>query len=242
MCASLIGQRHELVAALTVRPIAAVLLDAGFQPARGTPIGDKAPDALAWFGEHAGQKLTILAGADWFGQWKLVGTMNTRREAMWDERQLLDDWPQGAVLAVLVKLWRSAFREAPCPDGFQLGAVYEAWLAARKTLNPGLPQLRADGPMLRVIVNRLRAAQEDGAVSQDAWLRIAQISQQMLLRAEGLEWMCPAAGCWTGMAEVKLAEFLRAVPGRFSRQTAELACDGVLLTLAGVGVRARWVS
>lgn len=231
----------HLLQALTVRPIAAVLLDAGFQPAGGTAAQDMAPDALVWFGEHAGQSLKILAGTDWFGQWTLVGTMNARREAMWDERRVLADWPQGAVLGVLAKLWLEAFKNAPCPEAFRLGMVYEAWKTARGKLNPGLPRLRADGPMLRMIVNRLRAARESGAIPSDAKLRIAQISQQMLLRVEGLEWMCPATGCWTGMTEVKLAEFLRAVPARFSRHTAELACDGALLTVAGVGVRARWV-
>lgn len=233
-------QRAELQAALAMRPIALVLLDAGFQADRGTPAGDRAPDVLEWKGEHGGQKLTILAGKDWFGQWKLVGRMITQREVMWDERQVLDTWPQGAVLAVLVKLWREAFKDAPCPEAFRLGQVYAAWHAARRKLNPGMPRLRADGPMLRLIVNRLRAQLESGALPGDVRLYVAQLSQQMLFRADGMEWMCPATGCWAGMAQVKLAEFLRAVPARFRHRMAEIGCDGSLLTVDGVGVRARW--
>ena len=231
----------ELHEALRVRPIAAVLLDAGFQPARGTPIGDTAPDALVWLGEHAGQTLKILAGVDWFGQWKLVGTMNTQRVAMWDERQVLDDWPQGAVLAEVLKLWRSAFGEAGCPAGLRLGNVYALWNTMRAKLNPGLPHLLADGPMLRSIVNRLREAVERGRIPQDGRLRIAQLSRQMLLRTDDVEWMCPATGFWIGMADVKLTDFLLAVPPRFRRGRVAVECDGKLLTVCGGSMLATWL-
>ncbi len=231
----------DLHEALRVRPIAAVLLDAGFRPARGTPIGDLAPDALFWVGEHEGHKLTILAGADWFGQWKLVGKMNTQRVAMWEQQQVLSGWSQGAVLAVLRKLWRSAFRDAPCPPGFRMGEVYEGWKASQRKLNPGLPHLLADGPMLRTIVNRLREAVEQGSIPPGASLGIAQLSRQMLLRTAETEWMCPATGLWSGMADVNLMEFLQAIPQRFPRGRAVLECDDSRLTVCGASVPAAWL-
>lgn len=158
MAMAIADLRADLEQCLRVRPIAAVLLDAGFEPARGTPSGDTSPDALIWFGEYCGWTLKILAGVDWFGQWKLVGTSVSQREAMWNERLVLEDAPQGAVVEMLIKLWQSAFRDAPCPDAFRLGRVYREWNAVRRKLNPGMPHLDVDGRMLRMVVNRKRPA------------------------------------------------------------------------------------
>ena len=232
----------ELHEALRVRPIAAVLLDAGFQPARGTPIGDTAPDALVWLGEHAGQTLKILAGVDWFGQWTLVGTTQSRREAAWDERRVLEETPQGAVLEMLMQFWRTAFGVAPCPQAFQLGLVYREWKVVRRKLIPGLPHLDADGPMLRAIVNRLKSALARGQLPADATLWMTQIGDQIALQADQQQWLCPARGAWFGFAEVELTAFLRAVPARFRRQTAHLEFDGQCLEISGAYLPGRWVA
>ncbi|MDE2267788.1 MAG: hypothetical protein KGL33_02055 [Betaproteobacteria bacterium] len=230
-----------LHAALAVRPVGQVLREVGFEPSQGSVLHDPDPDTLVWFGTHAGQRLKIFAGRGWFGQWTVTGTLVSSREALWDQRQLLDIMPAGEIVAKLVALWRDAFRQAPCPPAFALGLTFLEFQRLRSRLNPGVPQVQVDGPALRMVINRLRKDAAVGALSPTGTLWLTQVGAQLALMAEGgLQWMIPAQGHWVGVAVVELQVFLEWTPRRFHRRTVTVSCKGDVLTVDSRDMPAIW--
>jgi len=179
------------------------LREIGFYP---SPESD---DSLVWTGIHDGMELHFLAGEKWIANWVIVGTGNSKRQAVWDERTLSSQAPRGKIFSTVLDIWRTAFGKSVVPDCLELGAVYERHQAEMKNLNLGLPNLWLDPNVFRTVLKwlRTRHTQESNEL-----LTLSFSDRLLRLDVEGVAYGCSGGGNWIDDCKVNLSDFVNLSP------------------------------
>jgi len=227
-----------------VVPIAVVLHELCFIPDRP---GDE-DTRWRWSGTHEGVELYVFAGQDMFGLWNLTGTCIQPREKMFHEQVLPEKAPRGLAVMRIAKMWQLAFsRDVPVPGRFEIGLLYERHLAEMRSLEVGLPTLRADGKVLRAtrgwLSERMRLAQGEVGPPPDVRMRLIFGDGLLRLEAGDCVYGVPARGVWGGDCEVSLREFL-AIPYwqlRGYEVALERCCEAVAFNGDPVSITGRSV-
>lgn len=108
------GAQFFIERALEVVAVPVALREIGFYPS------PESEDSLVWTGIHEGMELHFLAGEKWIANWVIVGTGNSKRQAVWDERTLPSQSPRGKIVSTVLSIWRTAFGNSVTPD-------YRSW-------------------------------------------------------------------------------------------------------------------
>lgn len=182
-----------------------VLQELGFRRSKDNP------EVLEWALLHDGIELKFIAGSDSFGNWRLVGTGNSNRTAIWDERLIPGEAKRGEILRPLLSTWRSLFPAASCPPELEMAAIYERHLAEQRRLYIGLPRIHLDGEVFRSILKWLKQRHED--LLADEQSVVLSFSDGLLrVSVQGLAYGCPAHGNLIGACQVHLRDLLSIPP------------------------------
>ena len=193
--------------ALEVVSIPTALREIGFMP---SPESD---EALLWTGIHDGMELKFVAGNQWIDRWVIVGTGNSKRQAVWNEKTLPNEAPRGKVVKTVLEIWRSAYSQAPVPDCLYLGVIYEQHLAEMQSLNLGLPNLYVDPIVFRTILKWLRTRHTQ---DKDELITLSYTEKLLRLDVEGVAYGCACHGYWVDDCKVLLSDLVK-ISKRVSR-------------------------
>jgi hypothetical protein len=217
--------------ALEVVAIPTALREIGFMPSA------ESDEALLWTVIHEGMELKFVAGNQWIDRWVIVGTGNSKRQAVWDERTLPNEAPRGKIVKTVLDIWRTAFSQAPIPDCMYLGKIYEQHQADLQSLNLGLPNLHVDPIVFRTILKWLRTRH-----TQDKSEQITFSYSDKLLRldVEGVAYGCPCHGYWVDDCKVLLADLTNVSVNVAHSHHIQIArtADHILVNGSPIGIKA----
>lgn len=217
------GAQFFIERALEVVAVPVALREVGFYP---TPESD---GALVWTGMYEGIELHFLASEKWFANWVIVGTGNSKRQAVWDERVLPSQAPRGKIISTVLDIWRTAFGKSVTPDCLKLGEAFERHQSEMSSLNLGLPNLWAAPQVFRAILKWLQP--QYGYASPEGFVTLSYSDGLLRIDAEGIAFGCPASGHWVDDCKVRLADLvnLYAEISRNRNIRLERAADHILV-------------
>lgn len=223
--------------ALEIVPVATVLAELGFAAGEGGC-------SWRWTVSHLGALLTVLGGPDLFERWSLVGTCNSAKGAMWDERVLAAQEQRGKIMSIVLDFWRGAFGpSAPIPPQLAYaGDVERHQRDMRKLKFDVPPQLLADGQMLRATRNVLaqrhgQRPAENGPLS-DVPMALSFDGRLLHIEVDGRHYAVEAQGVWVEDCSVSLREFLALPPQRLRRHSIRIDRNHAALGFNGQFLRA----
>jgi hypothetical protein len=191
----LAADQAQLKFALEVVAIDQVLLEVGFWKSN-PPDGD----ALVWKSIYEGQEFQFDACPGMFGDWTFWRASRTARTIFGGDWQVLNTWPRGKVMQVLLEMWEDMFGKAKVPEMLQLGWVYRQHQEDIRRINPGLPFVEVDGEVFRAI--RRWIAQRNVPIP-DAWgphpdsqLSMVVSNGMLQMSDEGVTYGCPVRQGW----------------------------------------------
>lgn len=197
---------------LIERALETVAITQVLQEARFRQCNPPDGDVYEWTGAHNGIELKLVAGPDWFDQWKFWSAGRSAREIYCGEHQVLADWPRGKVMQVLADLWADAFRNAPIPDDFSLGVLYKQHQEDLRQLQPGMPFLQVNGEVLRTTKRWLREAHAANpdivGPPQDIPLKLEVKDGLLQMRTPAQLFAVPVTGGWMDECSASLYSFL----------------------------------
>jgi len=194
------GAQFFIERALEVVSVAVALREIGFYP---SPESD---ESLVWTGIHEGMELHFVAGERWADNWVIVGTGNSRRQALWDERSLPAQAPRGKIVSAVLSIWRAAFGNSGTPDCLSLGEAFERHQSEVSSLNLGLPNLWAAPRVFRAILKWLQP--QFGYTTPDGLVTLSYSDGLLRIDAGGTAFGCPAGGHWVDECKVRLVDLL----------------------------------
>jgi hypothetical protein len=194
------GAQFFIERALEVVAVPVALREIGFYPS------PESEDSLVWTGIHEGMELHFLAGEKWIANWVIVGTGNSKRQAVWDERTLPSQAPRGKIVSTVLSIWRTAFGKSVTPDCLKLGDAFERHQSEMSSLNLGLPNLWAAPQVFRAILKWLRP--QCGFASPDGLVTLSYTDGLLRFDVEGSAFGCPAGGHWVDDCKVRLADLV----------------------------------
>lgn len=217
------GAQFFIERSLEVVAVPVALREIGFYPA------PESENSLVWTGIHEGMELHFLAGEKWIANWVIVGTGNSRRQAVWDERTLPSQAPRGKIVSTVLSIWRTAFGKSVTPDCLKLGEDFERHQSEMRSLNLGLPNLWVAPRVFRAILKWLRP--QYGFASPDGLVTLSYTDGLLRFDVEGSAFGCPAGGHWVDDCRVRLADFvdLYAKVSRSRSIRLERAADHILV-------------
>ncbi len=215
------GAQFFIERALEVVAVPVALREIGFYPS------PESEDSLVWTGIHEGMELHFLAGEKWIANWVIVGTGNSKRQAVWDERALPSQAPRGKIVSTVLSIWRTAFGNSVTPDCLKLGEDFERHQSMMSSLNLGLPNLWAAPRVFRAILKWLQPM--DGFASPEGLVTLSYADGLLRFDIDGLAFGCPAGGHWVDDCKVRLADLvdLRAEVSRTRNIRLERAADHI---------------
>jgi len=194
------GAHFNISRALEVVAVPVAFREIGFIPSA------ESEEVLLWTGIHAGIELHLVAGQRGIDCWVVVGTGNSSRQAVWDERMLPDEAPRGMIVKTVLEIWRTAFGHAVVPDCLGLGVDYERHQAEMKSLNLGLPCLWVDPKVFRTMLKWLRTRHTQ---SNTELLTLSFSGRLLRLDVEGVTYGCSGQGHWVDDCKVLLSDFVK---------------------------------
>lgn len=197
------GAQFFIERALEVVAVPVALREIGFYPSPESPESD---ESLVWTGIHEGMELHFLAGEKWIANWMIVGTGNSKRKAVWDERVLPSQAPRGKIVSTVLDIWRIAFGKSVTPDCLKLGEAFERHQSEMSSLNLGLPNLWAAPQVFRAILKWLRP--QYGYTSPESLVTLSYHNGLLRFDVEGSAFGCPAGGHWVDDCKVRLADLV----------------------------------
>ncbi len=211
------GEQFFLERALEVVPVSTALREIGFR----SSFDQFSNDALAWTGIHNGIEIRFMAGQDWSFQWKIVGTCNTGRQMVWDERLLPGEMQRGKVVSTILSVWRDAFRDAPIPDCLQLGELFDKHQEDMRSLTIGVPSLSVEPRVFRAILRWLRPKYD--YASPGGFVTLSYNDGLLRIDAERASFGCPAVGRWVDACKVYVADLIGLYEKFYRSERIELA-------------------
>lgn len=197
---------------------AQALRDAGFRQRH--PDGD----ALRWVVARGGVELILDADQDLCGHWMVSSRGRSSREIYCDETRLPPDGARGLLLRQVLALWRSAFGDAPVPDGLSPAITYGQHQAAiGRAVKP--PQLRVDPQAFRAVQRWL--TKRFNHLDRATPVRFSHSEAMLRMEVDGVAFGCPAQGVWAHQCTVELGHLL-SMHGMVLRQrslTLEMTAD-----------------
>lgn len=192
------GAQFFIERALEVVAVPVALREIGFYSS------PESEESLVWTGIHEGMELHFLAGEKWADNWVIVGTGNSRRQAVWDERCLPVQSPRGKIVSTVLSIWRTAFNISVTPDCLRLGEDFDRHQSEMSSLNIGLPNLWVAPRVFREILKWLRP--QYGFASPESLVTLSYDDGLLRFDVEGSAFGCPAGGHWVDECKVRLAD------------------------------------
>ena len=178
---------------------AQALRDAGFR--QHHPDGN----ALRWVVANGDVQLILDADQDLCGHWMVSSRGRSSREIYCDETRLPPDGARGLLLRQVLGLWRSAFGDAPVPDGLSPAVIYGQHQAAiGRAVRP--PQLRVDPQVFRAVRRWLTT--RFNHLDRATPVRFSHLEAMLRIEVDGVAFGCPAQGVWVHRCSVDLGNLL----------------------------------
>ena len=133
--------------------VALTLEELGFWPAN-PPDGE----SYAWRSVFKGQEIEMSAAPGMFEDWTLWSSSANEREIYSGQRKLLNDWPRGRIIQVLLEQWEDVFGSQAIPRQLELGWIYRQHMRDMRAIAPVLPNIYVEGESYRRALRWLREA------------------------------------------------------------------------------------
>ncbi len=139
--------------ALEVVGVEMVLMELGFWPSN-PPHGQ----TYQWKSVFNGQEIQMDAAPGMFGDWRISVHSSNARKVFGAERLVLNEWPRGRAVQMVLELWESVFGNSKIPQQFEQGWFYRQHQQDMRSLEPAVPYVLVDGDSLRRALRWLREA------------------------------------------------------------------------------------
>ena len=115
-------------------------------------------ESCEWMSVFNGQEIGIDAAPGMFGHWRVWVRSSNAREIFGAEKVVLNEWPRGRIVQLVLELWESVFGNDQIPRQFNVGWLYRQHQKDLRSLEPALPFVALDGDEFRMALRWLREA------------------------------------------------------------------------------------
>lgn len=218
--------------ALEVVGVEMALIELGFWPSN-PPHGQ----TYQWKSVFNGQEIQMDAAPGMFGDWRIWVHSSSARKIFGAERLVLNDWPRGRAVQMVLELWESVFGNSKIPQQFEQGWLFRQHQQDMRSLEPATPYVLVKGEDLRRALRWLREAFAESDLLEgpapDVVLSLEIKDGDLRMRTEQFDIGVRVLRGWIDACDVSLRTLLKVPPALVRGAWVVLRRSGDEIDLAG---------